>query len=181
MFEQGISNSNNCLDMDPTCHTRPTRKCLSVALNRNRDLSGACNMWTPCRCRRAACSFIAGFNSSCILDIIINIIIINININIIIIILIIIILLLIIIIIYILYQLLCQVFPLMCIKVFSLEALNSEIDKYIHRSRGPTDTAATSKRSSILYPVGFTLSVEMGSNPGLVWCILSRCQLGPYH
>ena len=166
MFEQGISNSNNCLDMDPTCHTRPTRKCLSVALNRNRDLSGACNMWTPCRCRRAACSFIAGFNSSCILDIIINIIIINI---------------IIIIIIYILYQLLCQVFPLMCIKVFSLEALNSEIDKYIHRSRGPTDTAATSKRSSILYPVGFTWSVEMGSNPGLVWCILSRCQLGPYH
>lgn len=40
--------SSACLDMDPTCHTRPTRKCLSVALNRNCDLSGACNRWASC-------------------------------------------------------------------------------------------------------------------------------------
>ena len=50
MFNQGISNSKkvhliSCawLDMIPTSNGRPPRKCLSVALNRNPDLSGACN------------------------------------------------------------------------------------------------------------------------------------------
>ena len=119
-----ISSACLDMDMDPTCHTRPTRKCLSVALNRNRDPSGACNRWTPCRCRRAACSFgIAGLHIE--------------------------------------YHSISITLPSVSLDVhkscFPLEALNSEIDKYqmspkeskglnyIHRSRGPTDTAATSK------------------------------------
>ena len=119
------------------------------------------------RRRRAACNLgIAGFNSPCMaywISFYINYI-----------------------------QLLCQVFLLMRINFFPRKLSTPKLIsiKWVQRIEvySPLkdqwvrhQLAKDPKRSKLLYPVGFISSVKMGATPGLVWCILSRCQLGPYH